>query len=441
MAPDPHPADATEAVADVHHTSCVVVGGGPAGVMLSLLLARRGIPVTLLEAHKDFDRDFRGDTIHPSTLEVLDQLGLADRLLEIPHGMVRKFQIVTPEGATTMADLSGLYTKFPFVAMLPQARMLEFLVDAAKRYPCFKVVMGANVQRLVEENGAVHGVRYRGADDAWHELRATLTVAADGRFSKLRGLAGLEPVKTAPPMDVVWFRLPRRPDEGGDTGAIHVHAGHFAVLLERPGEWQVGYAVLKGGFPQLRAAGIETLQRSLAAMVPWLADRVELLKDWKQMSVLAVESSRLRVWHKPGLLLIGDAAHVMSPVGGVGINYAVQDAVEAANLLAEPLRGGAVTDADLAAVQARREWPVRVIQAFQRLIQRQIAGPALQAGVPFRVPRLLRLALRLPGLRNLPGRMMAFGVRRVRVEGREESCAAPAHFAGSVAAAEPPRYN
>jgi 2-polyprenyl-6-methoxyphenol hydroxylase-like FAD-dependent oxidoreductase len=428
MATAPHPADAAEPVADVHHTSCVVVGGGPAGVMLSLLLARRGLPVTLLEAHKDFDRDFRGDTIHPSTLEVLDQLGLADRLLEIPHGTVRRFQIVTPEGTTTMADLSGLRTRFPFVAMLPQARMLEFLVDAAKRYPCFKVIMGANVQRLVEEEGVVHGVRYRGEDDAWHELRATLTVAADGRFSKFRSLAGLEPVKTAPPMDVVWFRLPRRSSEGGDTGAIHVHGGHFAVVLERSDEWQVGYAVLKGGFPQLRVAGIEALRRSLAEMVPWLADRVELLKDWKQTSVLSVESSRLRVWHKPGLLLIGDAAHVMSPVGGVGINYAVQDAVEAANLLAEPLRGGTVTDADLAAVQARRERPVRAIQAVQRLIQRKIAGPALQTDQPFRVPFFLRLLLKTPGLRNLPGQMMAFGIRRVRIEGREESCVpVPAH--------------
>jgi 2-polyprenyl-6-methoxyphenol hydroxylase-like FAD-dependent oxidoreductase len=282
------------------------------------------------------------------------------------------------------------------------------------------------VQRLVEENGTVRGVRYRGADDAWHELRAPLTVAADGRFSKVRSLAGFEPIKTSPPMDVVWFRLPRRPDEGGDTGAIYIHDGHFAVILERAEEWQIGYAVLKGGFPKLRTAGVEALRASLAAMVPWLADRVALLTDWKQTSVLSVESSRLPVWHKPGLLLIGDSAHVMSPVGGVGINYAVQDAVEAANLLAEPLRAGKVTDADLAAVQSRREFPVRVIQRFQRFLQGQIAGPALQSDKPFRVPLLMRWGLKLPGLRNLPGRMVAFGVRRVRVEGREEPCQADA---------------
>src|SRR5947199_10306562 len=231
LAPERTTTGEVHPIRDVAHTTCCIAGAGPAGVMLALLLARRGIPVTLLEAHKDFDRDFRGDTIHPSTLEVLDQLGLADRLLEIPHGKVRRLQIVTPQGTTTMADLSGLYTRFPFVALLPQARMLEFLVDAAKRYPCFKVVMGANVQRLVEENGAVHGVRYRGADDAWHELRATLTVAADGRFSKLRSLAGLEPVKTAPPVDVVWFRLPRRPGEGGGTGAVPGPARRVGVVM------------------------------------------------------------------------------------------------------------------------------------------------------------------------------------------------------------------
>ncbi len=334
--PTPQPAVA-EDVRDVQQAACCIVGGGPAGVVLSLLLARRGIPVTLLEAHHDFDRDFRGDTIHPSTLEVLDQLGLADRLLQTPHGEARSLKVVTREGAVVLADLGRVKTRFPFVAFLPQAQFLEFMVAEARRCPSFRLVLGANVQRLVRDGEAVAGVRYRGGDDAWHEVRASLTVAADGRFSKVRGLLGLEPVKTAPPMDVVWFRLPRRPDDPQEAGALYIHAGHFAVLLERADEWQIGYAILKGGYQQLKTAGVEGLRQSLAETVPWLANRVGRFTDWKQASVLSVESSRLKRWYAPGVLLIGDAAHVMSPVGGVGINYAIQDAVETANLLGGPL--------------------------------------------------------------------------------------------------------
>jgi 2-polyprenyl-6-methoxyphenol hydroxylase-like FAD-dependent oxidoreductase len=409
-------ADGTdEEAAQVEQTTCCVVGGGPAGMMLALLLARQGVPVTLLESHRDFDRDFRGDTIHPSTLEVLDQIGLADRLLEIPHGTMRTMRIVTPEGAYTLGNFQALRTRFPYVAMLSQSLFLDFLAKEAGQYPGFRLVLGANVQRLVTEDGAVRGVRYRDADNRWHEVRAALTVAADGRFSKIRSLAGLTPIKTAPPMDVVWFRLPRRADDPRDTGTIYVHGGSLAVLLERPDEWQVGFVIVKGGFQELRAAGIEGLRQSMSELVPWLADRVHTLEDWKQVSVLAVESSRLPCWHQPGLLLIGDAAHVMSPVGGVGINYAIQDAVEAANLLAEPLKNGHVTDGDLAAVQRRRELPVRAIQRMQGLMQRKIAAPAL-AGRPFKLPLPLRIALRLPLLRNLPARMIAYGIRRVRVD-------------------------
>jgi 2-polyprenyl-6-methoxyphenol hydroxylase-like FAD-dependent oxidoreductase len=404
-----------ETVSTVQEASCCVVGGGPAGVVLSFLLARQGIAVTLLEAHKDFDRDFRGDTVHPSTLEILDQLGLAERLLQIPHGRVKALKIVTRQNTVTLGDLSRLKTRFPFVAILPQARFLDFLAAEAAKYPQHRLVLGGTVQRLVEENGVVRGVRYRGADDAWHELRAVLTVAADGRFSKVRSLAGLEPVKQAPPMDVLWFRLPRLPSDDQDTGAIYIHAGHFAVLLERADEWQVGFAIVKGSFQQVRVQGIETLRRDLAATVPWLGERVQALDDWRHVSVLSVESSRLRQWYKPGLLLIGDAAHVMSPVGGVGINYAIQDAVETANLLAEPLRRGRVDVSDLAAVQKVRERPVRVIQTFQRILQNQIAGPALASDKPFRLPLLLRLVLKLPVLRNIPARMIGFGIRRVRV--------------------------
>lgn len=405
----------TDEIRDVSQTTCCVVGGGPAGVVLSLLLARQGIGVTLLEAHKDFDRDFRGDTVHPSTLEILDQLGLADRVLQIPHGEVRHLTIATPEATYRIARLDGLRTRFPFVAMLPQAKLLDLLAGECRKYPSFRLVLGANVQRLVEEGGAVRGVRYRGEDSAWHEVRAVLTVAADGRFSKVRGLAGLEPVKTAPPMDVVWFRLPRRADDAAESGTFYIHGGHFAIVLDRGDEWQVAYVIFKGSFHQLREAGLEPLRRSLAELMPWLKDRVGQLQDWKQVTVLSVESSLLPCWHRPGLLLIGDAAHVMSPVGGVGINAAVQDAVEAANLLSRPLKARSVSDEDLAAVQRVREGPVRTVQKMQRFLQERVAAPALQGGKPFRPPLVMRLMALVPFLRNLPGRMIAFGPRRVRV--------------------------
>lgn len=405
----------TEVAADVTNTTCCIVGAGPAGMVLSLLLARKGIDVTLLEAHKDFDRDFRGDTIHPSTLEILDQLGLADRLLEIPHGKVRKFEIITENGAYTIANLIQLRTRFPFIAMLPQQRFLDFLAAEARRFSNFHLILGANVQRLVQEGDRVVGVRYRGAEDAWHEVRAALTVATDGRFSKIRSLLELEPIKTAPPMDVVWFRLPRKAGDPVDSGAVYTRAGHFAVLLDRAVDWQVGYVILKGTFQHVRVGGIEAMRQSLATMVPWLGDRVESLQDWKQVSVLSVESSRLAQWHRPGVLLIGDAAHVMSPVGGVGINYAIQDAVETANLLAGPLKSGNVTEAELAAVQRNRERPTKVIQRIQGVIQKRIAAPALAGGRPFRPPIWLRIMLWTPILRNIPGRLFAFGIGRVKV--------------------------
>ena len=338
-------------------------------------------------------------------------------LATIPHGQIRALKVTTPTGDFTMADMGRLKTKYPYIATLPQAQFLEFLVEEGRRFPGFEVVMGANVQRLVREDGVVRGVRYRGQDNAWHEVRAALTVAADGRFPKIRSLVGLEPVKTSPPMDVVWFRLPRRDGDPHELGALAIHNGNFAVVLERAEEWQVGYVILKGSFQQIRSGGLEALQRSFAELVPWLADRVGLLTDWKQVAVLSVESSRLKRWHEPGLLLIGDAAHVMSPVGGVGINVAIQDAVEAANLLAGPLKEGRLSERVLAAVQAKRDWPVRAIQGFQDRIQKTIVSQALQGGKPFRLPLALRVLLRLPILRDFPARMIAFGARRVRVEG------------------------
>jgi 2-polyprenyl-6-methoxyphenol hydroxylase-like FAD-dependent oxidoreductase len=400
--------------ASTNTTRCCVVGAGPAGTILSLLLARGGVPVTLLESHPDFDRDFRGDTVHPPTLELLAQLGLADRLHALPHGTVRALRLRTKTRTFAMADLSRLNTPFPYIMVLPQAKLLDLLTTEARRYPTFHLVMQANVQRLVEENGVVCGVRYRDAEDRWHEVRADLTVAADGRFSKLRHLAVIEPVKTAPPMDVVWFRLPKMASDQSGAAEIFTGGGRFVVLLDRGDDWQVGYVILKGSFAAVKAAGVAALQQGLTDVVPWLADRVANLHDWSQVAVLNVESSRIQRWHKPGLLLIGDAAHVMSPVGGVGINVAVQDAVAAANLLTEPLRSGAVTEADLAAVQRQREPAVKLVQRIQGVIQARIAAPGLDATHEFRPPWWLSVVTSLPGLRSLPARLLMMGPRRVR---------------------------
>lgn len=412
------------AAGDVSNCDCCVVGAGPAGMMLSLLLARQGVKTFLLESHKDFDREFRGDTIHPSTLELLDQIDLAERLHTLPHGKLRALKVHTPGGVTTLVDLHRLKTRFPYIMMLPQSRFLDFLAAEARRYANFHLHLGANVQRLVEQEGRVVGVRYRGDDNQWHEVRAPLVVGCDGRFSKIRSLAGLETEKTSPPMDVVWLRLSQRPTDPQDEGAFYIGGGHLVVILSRGDHLQIGYVILKGGYPQMRASGIQTLQRSLAEIVPWLADRVDELRDWKQVSVLSVESSRLPQWYRSGLLLIGDAAHVMTPVGGVGINYAIQDAVETANLLGPALKRGQISLDELAAVQRVRERPTRIIQAFQRFMQRQIVDHALTDDKPFRLPLGLRLAARLPLVRDIPARMVAFGPRRVRVQDVVASSAA-----------------
>src|SRR5579863_6830484 len=338
----------------VEETTCCIAGAGPAGAILALLLARKGIPVMLLEEHMDFDRNFRGDTVHPSVLEILDEIGLADRLLQIEHTRVHGIPVQTARGTITLADLRPLKTRFNYIAMIPQARFLEFITGEAKRYPNFTLVMGARVEKLIEEDGYVHGVQYRGRD-GWHEVRATLTVGADGRFSRLRKLAGFEPIKTSPPMDILWFHLSRRDDDAFESLGARFGKMRIAVLLDRGDYWQAGYVIPKGGYQTIRAGGLEHFRQLFADTVPEFADRVGELKEWKQISVLSVESSRLKCWHRPGLLLIGDAAHVMSPIGGVGINYAIQDAVVAANILSEKLKYGVVGVQDLARVQRERE--------------------------------------------------------------------------------------
>lgn len=412
-----HSEPAAEELRKSEQTSCCIAGGGPAGVMLSLLLARRGVAVTLLEMHKDFDREFRGDTIHPSIMEILDQIGLAEKLLEIPHTKITGPTLQFADGPFHPIDLGWLKTRFPYILLVPQVRFLEFIVSEAAKYPQFKLVMHANVQKLVEENGVVRGVRYA-APDGLHEIRAALTVGADGRFSQLRRLAGFEPIKTAPPMDVLWFRLPKLPGEAAITGGAFggIGRGRIFIMLERTDYWQAGLVFPKGHYQELRAKGVESVRQSITEIDPHLAKYAEQLTDWRQTTLLSVESSRCPLWHKPGLLLIGDAAHVMSPVGGVGINYAIQDAVAAANILARPLLTGRVTDSDLAEVQRRREWPTRVIQYMQSFMQRNLVANALLAREAVKVPWQLRVFFRIPILRDLPSRLIAFGIRRERLK-------------------------
>jgi len=402
-------------MAEVLRTQCCIAGGGPAGAMLGLLLARSGIDVVVLEKHADFLRDFRGDTIHPSTMEILDELGLAEAFLALHPSRVSQVRMNTPAGTTTVADLRGLRSRYPFIAMVPQWDFLDFVTKEAARYPTFHLLMRAEATDLLVEDGVVRGVRCA-APDGEREVRATLTVAADGRSSVLRERAGLPVRHTSPPIDVLWFRLPRAAsDPEGIAG--HIGDGHMAVLIDRTEYWQTAFLIPKGSIDRLRAEGIEQLRRTVRALVPWLGDRVDLLRDWDQVSLLSVQANRLRRWYRPGLLCIGDAAHAMSPVGGVGINYAIQDAVAAAGMLAGPIRQGRVTTRHLASVQRRRAWQVRIMQ----LIQAQMLRGALAAGAarPSGAGRLgLAVGTWLLNRRSgmaLRNRVIGLGIRRERV--------------------------
>jgi 2-polyprenyl-6-methoxyphenol hydroxylase-like FAD-dependent oxidoreductase len=402
--------------ASCQQVDCCIVGGGPAGFMLALLLARQGVRVTLLEAHRDFDRVFRGNTITPSVIEVMEELGLAERLLKLRHAEVPRFIAQAAGGSTVFADFSRLKTRYPYILMLPQACFLEFIAAEVRKYPNFRLVMGARVKGLIEEAGVICGVRYRGPDGPC-EVHARLTIGADGRFSQVRRLAGLQPVKGLAPMDIFWFTLLREPGDPKDAGAVfRLGPGSLLVLMEHFESWQIGYIISKGGYKRLRAAGLPALRRSVAKLAPELADRVEYLKDWKQGSLLSVESDRVRRWYRPGLLLIGDAAHIVSPVGGVGINLAIQDAVVAANVLTEPLKTGRLRVQDLRSVQRRREWPTRLVQGVQAIAQQWVVSSALNASETYRLPTLLRLLLRTPFLRNLFTRLVAFGAWPVHAE-------------------------
>jgi 2-polyprenyl-6-methoxyphenol hydroxylase-like FAD-dependent oxidoreductase len=435
-------ASEADAVRDVQETTCCVVGGGPGGMLLALLLARRGVPVTLLEAHLDFDRQFRGDTLHPALLEILDEIGLAERVLRLPHVKWYGPTILTADGPFVPIDFRRLKTRFPFILVMPQEKFLNFLAGEAEKYPHFRLVMGANVQRLVEEDGVVRGVRYRGAE-GWHEVRAPLTVGADGRFSNVRHLAGFTPVKTSPSLQVLWFRLPKLPDDPQTfdpdvpprsdrlfavlrgTGYPEEWLGGFVFLGkkgpflagDRLDHWQMGYLFFdKDHYQELRAAGLEAFRHSIIELEPRFARHVEHLTDWHQLSLLSVEFSHCRRWYKPGLLLIGDAVHVMTPAAGSGIKYAMEDAVAAANVLPGPLKAGRVRVGDLAEVQRQRERPARLMQGLAGWIQQFAAARLPRARLPLRIPWFVRLPFRVPWLRDLPTRFAGLGLWRVHVE-------------------------
>ena len=392
---------------------CCIAGCGPAGAILGLLLARAGLSVVVLEKHSDFLRDFRGDTIHPSTLEILKDIGLADRFLrEIPHSEVSLLQMRLQNGVRLRQDFRRIPSRFKFIAFVPQWDFLNFITDEAKRYPTFTLLMESEVTDLVIDGHTVTGVRFHGpnGDD---EVRADLTVGADGRTSRVREAAGLPLSETSPPMDVLWFRLSRQPSDSQSL-ELRLQPGHFFALLNRNDYWQIAHVIPKGAYAHVRAAGLDAFRRSVAEGVPELADRVAEIQDWDQVKLLTVRADRLRRWYRPGLLCIGDAAHAMSPVAGVGINVAIQDAVEAANQVWAPLDRGELSTRHLARVQRRRELPVRITQAVQNLLQENVVRPTLSAAPPSSAG-LVQLAIRFPLLRDLPARFIALGIGRPRV--------------------------
>ena len=400
------PEERSQARAD---PACCIAGCGPAGAVLGLLLARAGVPVLVLEKHDDFFRDFRGDTIHPSTLDVIEELGLLDRFNQLPHRRVPRLNAISDQGSVTLADFGLLKVRHPFIAMVPQWDFLDLIAAEARRYPWFRLEMGAEAVGLLRRGDRVEGLRYR-TREGEHEARAPLTVAADGRRSVLRDAAGLDPVRYGAPMDVLWFRLSRRPSDPEDSFG-RLGRGQLLALINRTDYWQVAYVVPKASAERFLAKGMDALRSSVAELTPFLADRVDELADPESVSVLEVQVNRLRRWHRPGLLFIGDAAHAMSPVGGVGINLAIQDAVAAANVLVEPLLAGAVEERHLARVQRRRRLPTVATQALQRLVQRRFLRPLLAGERAATPPGVLRLAARSRLLRRIPPRVIGVGVR------------------------------
>jgi 2-polyprenyl-6-methoxyphenol hydroxylase-like FAD-dependent oxidoreductase len=388
---------------------CCIAGGGPAGMMLGLLLARAGIAVLVLEKHADFLRDFRGDTIHPSTLEVMHELGLLEEFLQQPHQEVRTLGAQIGEGFLQLADFAHLPTHCRFIALMPQWDFLNFIAERASRFPTFRLEMEAEVTALVEEGGRVIGVQAQ-TPQGNLTVRADLVVGADGRHSVVREKACLESVNLGAPMDVLWMRLSRHATDPGQTLG-RIDAGRIMVMLNREDYWQCAFVIPKGGFDQIRQGGLTAFREEIARLAPYLGDRVRELGDWSDIKLLTVAVDRLRVWHRPGLLCIGDAAHAMSPIGGVGINLAIQDAVAAANILAQRLTTGTVSEDDLRSVQQRREFPTRATQQLQLFVQNRVIGRVLQSTGSVSPPLPLRLLGRWPLLRRIPARLIGLGFR------------------------------
>jgi 2-polyprenyl-6-methoxyphenol hydroxylase-like FAD-dependent oxidoreductase len=400
--------------ADQVSVCCCIAGGGPAGIMLGLLLARAGVDVLVLEKHADFLRDFRGDTIHPSTLEVMHELGLLADLLKLPHQKAPRLNARVGGLSLTVADFTHLPTRCRFIAFLPQWDFLNFLADRATRYPAFSLRMRAEVTGLIEEAGGVVGLQAMTPNGPL-DVRTSLVVAADGRHSIVRERAGLQVDEFGVPMDVLWFRLSRHPGDAEDPVA-RFEMGRIFIMLNRGDYWQCGFVIPKGSLDQLHARGLQAFRDGIAMLAPFAADRVGELRDWDAIKLLTVRVDRLPRWYRPGLLCIGDAAHAMSPVGGVGINLAIQDAIAAANLLATPLRAGRLTTEDLRRVQQRREWPTRITQRFQIFVQNRVIRRVLGRVEQLSPPLVLRLLARFPFLRRIPARLIGIGFRPEHVK-------------------------
>jgi 2-polyprenyl-6-methoxyphenol hydroxylase-like FAD-dependent oxidoreductase len=392
------------------NTRCCIVGGGPAGMMLGYLLGRAGVETLVLEKHADFFRDFRGDTVHPSTLQVMDELGLIDGFLKLPHQQLQKMDGKFGATSIRMADLGRLKVKYPFIAFMPQWDFLDFLRENGKRFTSLKVMMNAGATDLIWSGDRVVGVQADTPEGAV-EIRADLTVGCDGRHSIVRERARLEVEEIGAPMDVLWFRAGKRADESESVFA-RIEAGKMMVTFDRGDYWQCAYVIAKGQYDAVRARGLDALLADVVAMAPILKAGISEVRTWDDVKLLTVAINRLRRWTRPGLLCIGDAAHAMSPVGGVGVNLAVQDAVATANLLAAKLVTGCPPEAELDAVRRRREFPVRMTQAMQVMVQNNIINVALKPGdEPLKVPVFARVINALPWLQGITARFIALGVR------------------------------